>query len=566
MITAQPRLYYNTRLTVGNVLDYTTKLNNATYRDFEDHVFIQDLNLPSFKLKATWNDVKNADYCRIGSVYYNIINRKMLNENCAELSLQLDGIMTLGGALAVNYEGGVITRAHALTDDFNLNTTQEQVGCSQILRARRTSILNTSPDSATVHKIIASTVNLSDTDPDLLNPEKIRSSYVFNTEIGTGEQARSFTVVVPKTPAPAQKTLITGVNGSTYTSGYGLYDADNQVVKDNLQYIRALGLSDAILFSYELPSYASTFSTADGHITALGSSGTYNELTKNINDGIGFTPQNQKTIITHNSFVIKSQLSGDMKEFNAIDICNPTGEVVFQSFFDPQYQGRSYCTPYQINGDSGISTRISNSVKGAPWKDIPICFTGSSGSLWAYNDMAMARGDIARSGFNKDEIGPSLYANISGLIQTIGNLARGTEGGKQNLEQKDLKYKESEVSYRQSRVVAPELTSSPAIGLQNLAPNGFDIIHMLPTDSDLQAIDKYYTLYGYAQPNIAFDKSYMQGRQHYNYIEVSGVHIIDTNNDFGIDVIEAAQAQLAGGVKIWHDGLPQANITSNPIV
>lgn len=564
MITAQPRLYYNTKLTPGNVLDYTSRLNSATHRDFQDHVFIQDLNLPKIKLKATWNDVKNADYCKINNTYFNIVYRKMLNENCAELTLEIDGLMTLGGALNVNYEGGIIKRAHALTDDFNKNTTQEEIGCSQILRAVRTSVLNDTPSSLTVHKIIASTVDLSDTDPDLLNPEKIRSSYVFNTQIGTGQQSRSYTVVVPKTPAPAQKTLITGVNGSTYTSGYGLYDADNTVVKNNLTYIRALGLSDAILFSYELPAYASTFTTSDGHVTALGGGGTTNVLQKNISDDISFTPENQKTISTHNSFVVKSQLSGDMKEYNSITISNPTGVIDFVSFFDPQYQGRSYCAPYQIYGDSGVSTQISNSVKGAPWKDIPICFSGSSGSLWTYNDMAMAKGDISRTPINKEEIGIGIFSNVAGLLETIREEIHG-EQGKQNLEKRKLKLKEAEVAFRQSRVVAPELTCSPAIGLQNLAPNGFDIIHLLPTDSDLQAIDKYYTLYGYAQPNITFDKSYMQGRQHYNYIEVSGIHIIDTNNDFGIDVIEAAIAQLQGGCKIWHE-LPQANITSNPIV
>ena len=72
MITAQPRLYYNTKLTPGNVLDYTSRLNSATHRDFQDHVFIQDLNLPKIKLKATWNDVKNADYCKINNTYFNI--------------------------------------------------------------------------------------------------------------------------------------------------------------------------------------------------------------------------------------------------------------------------------------------------------------------------------------------------------------------------------------------------------------------------------------------------------------------------------------------------------------
>ena len=124
------RLYYDTGLGVGDVLYDNSILNSANYTDFESHWDFQELFLTSLKLKATWDQVANADYLRYGSAYYWITGISMINENNAELFLQLDPITTLHGMNNIHFiDGeGIIKRAHPLADgDFD-NLLPEPIG------------------------------------------------------------------------------------------------------------------------------------------------------------------------------------------------------------------------------------------------------------------------------------------------------------------------------------------------------------------------------------------------------------------------------------------------------
>lgn len=578
MITAKPRLYYNTGIKWGYCLAYKSLLDTKTYRDFDDHVGLQDYFLTSFKLKADWDDVKNADYMKFGNGYY-WIKPQMINENCALIHCTLDPITTIGGALACDYDGGIIKRAHpkaAQQNDYYANMCDEPVGCSQILRAIPYTF-NMTAQTATVNAI-ASTVDLSDTTTSL-SPNTEQDALVFSGEIGLTSNPEKYTVVIPKAPAPAIATQYRAFGSNYFTQGFGLYDASNATVQHNLEYIRSLGLSDCILFSYIIPQnmiFPITIS-ANGHIDAIGQSyyqtpadlGWRGATTLDITDDMpSMSGQEQfyKCFSLYTSYIIRGRLSGDMKEFKASEIRHPsTSSIEFSWNADPQYGGTSYCAPsyYQQSDDPYL--RIGNAVKGLPWKETPIAIGGATNELWSRNQYAMANSERVRSGSTWDYLqanaGTGIMSNLSGLTVTLWDMARGAinpnyqaPSRPMNLDPKDYLDAKTKAEYLQNQVQAPLLTSSPAIGLQSFIQNGFDIFHVCPVASDIVNINEFFKRYGYAQPNIKFDKSWITSRNDFNYIEVADIKIRKTAStvDVGKSIIEAAQAQLEGGVTILH--------------
>jgi len=598
MISAQPRIYYNSGFRVGEIPDRKALLDSLTYRDLDVHVGLQDLFLQSFKLKIQWDDIKNADYMKYGAGYY-WIKPVMENENCCTVYCVRDDLTTLGGPLALQYIGGTIQRAHPLAnhDNYAENVVQENIGCSEILVAKRkTSSFIASQQTV---KVIASTVKLNDPNVSL-SPTQNHDGLVFSSQITVGAVTEDYAVVVPKTPEPAEPTIISAF-GSTgiETTGYGLYNANNSIVKKNLEYIRALGLSDAILFSYEIPagvvsvSYDSVVGsgdTAGAHIDAMSTNQIQDPGAGDWGPFCGFgiaeinapnvnTLKNRKTFMTNRAFVIRGRLSGDMKTYEAPAIySSATSSFEFVWNADPQQGGTTYCGPLSYYNNTDSYYRIGNSVKGLPWKETPISFNGASGSLWARNQMAQGLAEATPfatlretgsgfTGFINELAGVGargIATNVIGLGQSIASLAIGqdlTHGINANMTPDELQRTKHKAAYAQSQVVAPVLTTSPALGMQTFIDNSFDVFQLSPSSNDTVNIDNFYTLYGYAQGNKPFKKEYMNSRNDFNYIETSGVRIARdaVAGQFGNNVVSGAEAQLEGGVRIWHV-LPHANI------
>lgn len=570
MINATPRLYYNTGLRVGQVIDDPSKMNSWSYQDFEIHVGLQDFFLSSFKLKADWDDVKNADYMKYGNAYY-WITPKMINENCAEIFCQLDALTSIGGPLAQEYISGTLTRAHPLVISDMSNTLDEPVKPSSILKAEIHPITFTAGANETL-TVVASTVKLDDPNVSL-SPSVEQDALVFSGQIGLTTQQK-YVVAIPKAPAAASSTII-GAFGESYNSvGYGLYDAGNATVKKNLEYIRSLGLSDAILFSYTIPKNAiSIAKDTNGHITSI--YGTSGPWTAGASVSAGVNPANYtvkyyKTHLAYRSFTIRGRLSGDTKNFKAHELVDPytvqPGSLItFYYATDPQYQGTTYCAPGTYYGASDDLTRIAQAAKGLPWQETPISIGGATGSRNAWNQRALDLGEY-RGGLSKalssggnilgavnnlaEYGGRGLATNLLGLTTFLTGRDKGLPI---NMDPEQYEKAKLEMSYAQALVQAPELTTSPALGLQNYLDNTFDIIELRPYDNDLINIDKFFARYGYAQANIPFKKDYLNSRPDFNYIEGHGIHIAPTAAaNYGKTIVEAAEAQLNAGCTIWH--------------
>lgn len=600
MITSKPRLYYQTKLKVGEVLDDPALLNSLPYLDLDDTLSLQDFFLSTIKLKVTWDQIKNADYMKYGNAYY-WIKPQMINENCAQVYCFCDYITSLGGPKNLNFANqGIIKRAHPQGSGggYRKNTCEEPVGCSKILVAHPVTFNMLGGDTGEVN-IVASTIRLDDDGVDLL-PNHQRDALAFSSQVTIGQGNQEYVVVIPRCPEPATGTTIRAFGNEYTTSGYGLYDASNATVKRNIEYVRSLGLTNCILFSYTIPLglAAPVIKNQYGHIEYLGQP--YSQVQSdegwrgaNSSDLMqGMTNPNayfyDKTKIMYNEHSIRSRLSGDLKSFKTIDILNGSTDnehtCSFEYNIDPQFGGTCYCAPKFFQNTENNALKISNSVKGLPWKEVALCYTGASGSLWERNNYALREGERnifgGRSGGGLNELAGDLMnmglkgvgANAAGFLTTfndtvvrpalgMGKIDRAPGINMDPIEYDKLK---SKAPYLQSQVVAPELSTAPALGLQAFVKNSFDIFHVCPSDDDLQNIDNFFDQFGYAMPNVRFSDTYMFNKKNFNYIEAQGVKILGGKNGntmpavAGQRIIDEAEKQLEGGIRIWHK-LPNNN-------
>lgn len=583
------RLYYNTGFNFENIPDSPALLDTCFYRDLEGHWEYQDFFLSSLKLNVKWDTINNVDYIKFGRGYYFVVGITMLNENNAEVHLELDALTSMGGAANLDYITGIITRAHTNDDSLFSNVIDEPIGCSEeleIVGQKET----TSGDYASQggFSLVASTVDLS--------TDLSESAYIDYISVGDVASAQ---VIIPEAPptSPQTKVYYKSPNGTTYSDGdaglinynvpFGYYDLSKDLTKNNLRILRSFGLETAALYAYVLPGdyasvgYASSESGANNRIARLegqrivNSATGYNENYSNI--------QNNKTYSMYNYYVVRSNTSGDMKKYDAKDLGLNSSDTTpnFIITADPQYGGCAYCTPEKYRGVT-INNPTYESVQSLAWYDLPISYTNMSGQYLYGNDyntkiMGLA---VETENLKYNVAGSALTGGIDSYSQSVNNISAGgssmtnygvnmignlfTTAAKANT----LMYKAQKLDteYAQNKVVAPSLSCEPVRGLQRVLPNNFTIYHIAPTAKDIAQIDKYFTYYGYAQPNIVFDKSYLSGRQYFNYLKCTNCKIMRNSNadPFGIGIKTKAEEQLNNGIRIWHV-LPQ-QVNSNPIV
>lgn len=594
MALRQTRLYYKTGLTVGNVPESPALLETASHIDLNAHWDYQDYFLGKLDVEATYEQVKNADYLKYGNAYYFVVSIGMINENTARLTLQIDALTTLGGPLALNYEGGVVKQAHVQSskDSYFYNTIQPNIGLSQILVAKG----KTGNVKVGGKCIIASTLDLSVYPAKEMDDNNLKA-YRFKTDVGISGDPEAEVVIPEGLPIAKSTALKKGEKSVMTTAGFGYYDASNAVVKKNLQFARDLGTEGCILYSYMVPGEILKNGLEideHGYVKSMkltnsfdGSSYMFDEI--DITEDYSKNYKNKKTYTTYSTYTLQSILSGDSHTYDPADIVSPFNnrKINFVKLADPQYGGRIYVYPQNYKGSS-TDYNIGMGVKGLPWKDYPIAFSSPSGSQFITNSYAQQKGDISRNKFS-DVAGAeqSIMTNIMGIgatlansnpseIATVGQLMGGTllnptgasafafrqsaafldgpiiNNPAGNLDTVSYKLAKARADYAEAQVIAPDLTCSPCFGLQNIITSQFMVWHLYPSKTDLDRIDKYYTEYGYPMGNCVFDKSMLTGHANFNYIEVSDITIKSSSyNDAGIAILTQAENQMTG-VRIWH--------------
>ena len=113
-------LYLNTGFNTINIPDSPALVNGMSSISVPALDINQERFLPSVRVRATWVQVKDADYCKVGDFYYTIQSITMTSQDVAEISLIPDYITSAGGPAALEILDGLTSRVHVSDDSFGL--------------------------------------------------------------------------------------------------------------------------------------------------------------------------------------------------------------------------------------------------------------------------------------------------------------------------------------------------------------------------------------------------------------------------------------------------------------
>ena len=587
--------YSNTGFSPINVPDSQALLKQMQSTTFDGLWLLQDLAQGTIRVKATWDTVRQVDYVAIDNTFYFCTGVRMVNENNAELVLQLDALTTIGiNNLVIN--SGWCTRRHVLSDGLFENVIDEEWGATEPPVQDLASVNVSSADPAT---ILASQVSLETND----------LQYICDTYKNPTSPDSS--VNVPRVSTIAEPTTCTmDVGSTTFTKevpSTGLYVLKyaggdySESLNNKVQVIRSLGLDSAIAGCYNVPADYLTKLERPGdksQYSLLGSS----YLTRDTGLGFtwaarsGYTVRNNKVFSgQYSKFSIVSPTSGDRTDFDAHDIYNGGGNLQVGLFADVAPGGKPYCRPTQYLGlnSDGLNGFVGV-TEGSQWQNAPFQFQLASGATTVVRQgqqrWGIAENRLITQGQQIEDMKSSAFANILSSGLSLGSQAGGSSlnplslvGGLvnsvnssylsgRNIAYAERAYANDEMNLQYDKFntmasvefVSPEVKFPRAPSLQDYVGNGFYVVHTHLSPNDTERFDRYLTMFGY-RVNEILSIGCFYGRQYFNYVQAQSIDITVPSGT-PLRVKMRAIEQLTQGVRVWHIKPSNVYFNNNPIV
>lgn len=548
------RCYYNTGFNVNNRPADISVLNNAEYRDFPSNYLWQNKDLATTRVKAEWHEISDADYVRIGDAYYLITGVSMISGQTAEIGLQIDPLLSMGGVSSIDRVSGWTERAHvpASQDTLFGNVLSEPWAPSQPLVMDAVEQIGSTTTGDRVN-IVQSTVKLDEIE---------HTAQVYATEAGEIQQGA---VTVPLIPPATKRCTFScyafGTMQFTYPHS-SFYFADNPDVSAGINDVRSLGIESAILTAYQIPKvFAPTMSNPEfsGAITTLVNMG----ADKTPSDAMLYrygsrSVHNAKVYAMYNIYHLLSSCSGDRGEWKAEDLYSGGDKPTFVEYADLSPNGKPFMQPKYYHGAQ--TKMYQETVKGEAWLRVPLSYTEGSGNL--INSTAYMRGlqrqeaELVVSGV--ENVYNTAKAALSGnLLGAVENAARGVVDAQRTF----MDIQEDAVNFQtQQRIIAPEVKFAQEYGAQGYVGNTFWLYRTRLSDSDMERADNFFTQFGYAQDK-KFDISDLTNRSYFNFIKTRDA---DVTGEAPLRIRQQCAALFNSGVRLWHVLPTAAAMTYNP--
>ena len=408
-MTGTVTLYFNTGFNGVDIPASSAVLANATQKTYPQTYYVrEDVDKPVIRVNDTYENVCDVDYCKIVTAnktcYYFVSAVEVLSKGVMALYLDLDALLTMGGAANLNYTSGWQERGHiAKTDDVLFgNVAAEDWRPSQPLHNKNQTTLKMTSQ-------VQNDVNVAISNIDLSALGRDQSSADAQTVIegidGNGDVQMYF----PSIKAP---TMPTGFNMWDYLNGAYMgfeipqttaYDVGNTTVKQGLDKLYSCGQLQ-LQASYKLPKEYIESMTSDhlnpGRIASIRGGHAELALTGNIpfeyTEG-GYTPKNKKVYATYRTINLAAIGTGDLISRNPEDLydtSNPATAPTVRLWADPTSTGKPYARWSYIKGST---IPFSDCVKGLQWANSQLVMEGASGSMWNSISTAYANQSAERA-------------------------------------------------------------------------------------------------------------------------------------------------------------------------
>ena len=563
------RVYKNTGFNKNNIPDRPALLDTCVYIDLPAIDVIQDRVLQSISVKATYTQIKDADYVKIGNSQYYIVSGApvMTSSDVATIPLLFDYLLSAGGIVNSN-----LKIADGITERFHPRSSDDVFGAFPGYDA-----LMTPCDPLVLHsEFLKQTTPYYTFVETVLDLEAMSSddSAETYTDPVSGE-----TVTVPQTIPASSSTSYSMNSVSSDAAGtkvYRYFDGAGAIsakIRDGISKAFALGIQNGGVINKVRMPY--------GSITVV-----MDDLSNS--NGVASMSSQAVTLTPTDTAFNFAQFSGHKnKKLEYSDLCNygimsTSGEQVTfdpQSIYvsgatsptitewdDPHLNGKPYFRFSSVEGDSSFAGFWKNCISGLQWKQVPMVFTEKQGS--AIDKIKYSRDmyiNEVRHGQQKIEgvIGTAAGmaqgaisgANAGGIVGgLVGGLTQFASGmwqqGKQEALYQDEKLRQVENFALSQRVVQPQVQfpyNSDVI--RDFMGNGVLMYRYLYSAADAARIDNLLCMYGY-EFHKKLEKNDFLSRSKFNYVKATNVSF--TCDMFPQWMLNGMAMQVQGGVRVWH--------------
>lgn len=601
-------VYFYTGFNVGNVPAEASILESAQHKDYDAVFKFQSRDNATIRLNAEWAEIKDADYLKLSvagdlPVYYVVNQVIMLSAKTAEMHLTMDPLLSCGGVSALTVVDGWESRAHVGDSEDGLfeNILPEPWAPMNHLRILADpQEINPKPSSDKQYlQLVASTINLAGmTD--------------YAATVLTSAENPDASVVIPslKPLEPSQFTEVV-FDGEGYTlPGLGLYFMPT--FYEEIAAARQIGVESALTSTFVIPSTMVEVPVGSPYQQLVGKVTDY-DIVSGYQYG---TVKNKKALALYNTYALLSAASGSVAEFEASELYSGSSSPSFRVKIDPSPTGTAYCQPTYYEGRQ--VKRLEHSVAGMPWLSAGMIMAGASGGALTvanagranklvdhnlgisaqlnYNaggkvavsgasgtlgDVVKGVGAVLTGGLSLNvgrdpEAGNRLGVSMSGGIDTsqlnsgIGTSAAYAKADLERLiiEGNDMNY---QAAYKMgdnmfnaqvsANVVAPEIRFPVSVNNAAYFGNSFLVYHIGLSTNDLNRLDKFLTMFGYAVDR-PLAKAHLTNRTHFNYIKTTDAHF--KAPAVSMTMLTQLSEMLNRGVRIWHELPNAAAFNDNP--
>lgn len=537
---------------------------------------VQNYFLTSITVKATFEAIKSADYCKIGDFYYFINNIKMTSPDVAIIGLTPDGLTS---ALAL----GDLQAIDGITERRRVTSNEDKIGA---FSSDDPLLAPQEPLKLVIGETLFGGASATVSAPyveSLIDLKTLQDNFTDNNFTG-----RTF---IDPTDKEAKVTVpaVNSLSGTTTTFRVGTYVLPSTKtelykytkVQEAIGLARALGVESAIISQKNLPTrYMDITEADDGSVTVC--SGKVEEESTGL--AISYaTVKNRRLLYgTYNRYGIMSA-SGASTEFSPEDIATSfEGSPSVKMKVDPRPDGKPYFRYSSYLGDTSDEGFWRNSISGLSWADTPLVYSGKSGSYldeanYRYSRISSAISMNASSEIYQRNLKASTLPSVIGASAGfIGSMLGATPGDWSGIGQSASKaigawtsayndatnFQASIDQYKNARneelanfgfsqaVVAP-VVSFPynASIIRDMLGNGILSYRYRYSDNDINRIDKLLTMFGYVDRR-KFDFKMFDAHTDFEYLQLSGVSVIGSSLPrWWRDIIKA---QLNAGFRMWH--------------